>query len=48
MQGGHSADLDAMNIFVKNNHLLAKLRSILKEHIHLLTSSKHKKTTLGR
>ena len=36
-----------MNIFVKNSHLLAKLRSVLKERIHLLTSSKHKKTTLG-
>ena len=35
-----------MNIFVKNNHLLAKLRSVLKEHINL-TSSKHKETILG-
>ena len=25
MQGGYSTDLDAMNIFVKNSHLLAKL-----------------------
>ena len=47
MQGGYSTDLDAMNIFVKNSHLLAKLRSVLKERIHLLTSSKHKETTLG-
>ena len=36
-----------MNIFVKNSHLLAKLRSVLKQSIHLLTSSKHKETTLG-
>ena len=47
MQGGYSTDLDAMNIFVKNSHLLAKLRSVLKERIHLLTSSKHKETILG-
>ena len=32
---------------MKNSHLLAKLRSVLKERIHLLTSSKHKETTLG-
>ena len=42
MKGGYSIDLDAMNIFVKNSHLLAKLQSALKERIHLLTSSKHK------
>ena len=36
-----------MNIFVKNSHLLAKRRSVWKEPIHLLTSSKHKETTLG-
>ena len=47
MQGGYSTDLDAMNIFVKNSHLLAKLRSVLKERIHLLTSSKHKEIILG-
>ena len=40
MQGGYSTDLEAMNIFVKNSHLLAKLRSVLKEHIRLFTSSK--------
>ena len=42
MQGGCSTDLDAMNIFVKNSYLLAKLRSVLKKR-HLLTSSKHKR-----
>ena len=47
MLGGYSVDLAAMNIFVKNSHLLAKLRSVLKERNHLLTSSKHKETTLG-
>ena len=31
MQGGCSTDLDAMNIFVKNSYLLAKLRSVLKK-----------------
>ena len=47
MQGRYSTDLDAMNIFVRNSHLLAKLQSVLKERIHLLTSSKHKETILG-
>ena len=47
MQGRYSTVLYAMNIFAKNSHLLAKLRSVLKERIHLLTSSKHKETTLG-
>ena len=36
-----------MNIFVKSSHLLVKLRSILKERIRLLTSSKDKEITLG-
>ena len=36
MQGGCSTDLDPTNIFVKNSHLLTKLRSVLKECIHLL------------
>ena len=36
-----------MNIFVKNSHQLAKLRSVLKERIHHLISSKHKEKTLG-
>ena len=47
MQGKYSTGLDPMNIFVKNSHLLAKLQSILKERIHLFTSSKHKETTTG-
>ena len=47
MQGGYRTDLDAINIFVKNNRLLAKLRGALKERIHLFTSSKHKEATKG-
>ena len=47
MQGGYSTDLDAINIFVKNSHQLAKLRSVLKKSIYLPTSSKHEETTLG-
>ena len=47
MQDGYSTDLYAMKIFVKDSHLLAKLRRVLIEHIHLLTSSKHKEITLG-
>ena len=35
-----------MIIFVKNSHLLAKLRTVLKEPIHL-TSSEHEEATLG-
>ena len=46
MQGRYSTDLDAMIIFVKNSELLVKIRSVLKERIHLLTSSKHKERTL--
>ena len=46
MQDGYSADLDAINIFLKNSDLLAKRPSFLKERIHLLTSSKHKEITL--
>ena len=47
MEGRYSKDSDAMNIFVKNSYLLAKLRSVSKERIHLLTSSKHTETTVG-
>ena len=32
MQDRFSKDLNAMNIFVKKNHLLAKLRSVLKKN----------------
>ena len=46
MQDEYSADLDAINIFLKNSDLLAKRPSFLKERIHLLTSSKHKEITL--
>ena len=46
MQNESSTDLDTLNIFVKNSHLLAKLQSVIKELIHL-TSSKYKETTLG-
>ena len=46
MQDGYSADLDAINIFLKNSDLLAKRPSFLKERIHLLTSAKHKEMTL--
>ena len=46
MQGRYSTVLYDMNIFAKNSHLLAKLRRVLKERIHLLTSSNQKETTL--
>ena len=41
MQNESSTDLDTLNMFVKNSHLLAKLQSVIKELIHL-ASSKHK------
>ena len=47
LQGRNSIDLDVMDIFLKNNHLLAQLRSVTKDHIHLFTSLKHIETTLG-
>ena len=36
MQERYNTGLDAMNIFVKNRHLLAKIRSVLKESTFLL------------
>ena len=46
MQGGYSTNLSAMNKFVKNIHLLPKLRAAMKNKLRVLTSSKHKETTL--
>ena len=47
MQGGYSTSFSAMNKFVKNNHLLAKLRTPMKKKLRVLTPSKHKKTKLS-
>ena len=47
MQGGYSTNLSAMNKFVKNTHLLAKLKAAMKKKLKVLTLSKHKETTLS-
>ena len=47
MQGGYSTNLSAMNKFVKNTDLLAKLRAAMKKKLRVLTSSKHMETTLA-
>ena len=39
--------LDAKKAFLKNNLLPANVQSVLKEHINLLASSKHKEIILG-
>ena len=36
-----------MNKFVKNTHLLAKLKAAMKKKLKVLTLSKHKETTLS-
>ena len=47
MQGGYSTNLSAMNKFVKNTHLLVKLKAAMKKKLKVLTLSKHKETTLS-
>ena len=44
MQGGYSTNLSGVNKFVKNTHLLAKLRAAMKKKLRVLTLSKHKET----
>ena len=39
MQGGCKTNLSAMNKFVKNTHLLAKLRAAMKKKLRVLTST---------
>ena len=47
MHGGYSTSLRANDTFVKTSHLMAEVRSALKEKLHVLTSSSHKETTPG-
>jgi hypothetical protein len=47
MQGGYSTSESTVDTFVKTSHIMAKLRSALKERVGALTSSTHKETTLG-
>ena len=44
MQCGYSTNLSAVNKFVKNTHLLAKLRAAMKKKLRVLTLSKYKET----
>ena len=47
VQGGYSTNLFAINKFVKNTYLLAKLRATMKKKLRVLISLKHKETTLS-
>ena len=47
MQGGFSTSLKAEDTFIKTSHLMAKVRTALKEKFTILTGSKHKETTPG-
>lgn len=47
MQGGFSTSLKAEDAFIKTSHLMAKLRTALKDKFKLLTTSTHKETTQG-
>ena len=47
MQGGFSTSLKAEDAFVKTSHLMAKLRTALKDKLNVMTTSTHKETTQG-
>ena len=46
LQGGYSTNLFAANKFVKNTHLLSKLRAIMNKKLRVQTSLKHNESTL--
>ena len=48
MQGGYSTSEQATDTFVKTGHIMAKLRSTLKERLDIQTYSTHKETTIGQ
>ena len=48
MRGGYSTSQEAVNNFVMNTHVLAKLRRALKEKMDLNTSCLHKEFTHGQ
>lgn len=47
MQGGFSTSLKAEDAFIKTSHLMAKLRTALKDKLNVMTTSTHKETTQG-
>lgn len=47
MQGGFSASLKAEDAFIKISHLMAKVRTALKDKFNLMITSAHKETTQG-
>ena len=47
MRGGFSTSEDANDAFLKTSHVMAKIRSKLKERFAMLTSSVHKEITTG-
>ena len=48
MRGGYSKSQEAVDNFVMNTHVLAKLRRVLKEKMDLKTSCLHKEFTHGQ
>lgn len=47
MQGGYSNNEEAMDTFIKTSHIMAKLRSLLKERLDVLTASTHKEINIS-
>lgn len=47
MQGGYSTNEQAMDTFIKTSHIMAKLRSLLKERLDVLTASTHKEINIS-
>lgn len=45
VHGGYSTSIQANDTFIKTSHLMVKVHTGLKERLHVLISSKHKKTT---
>lgn len=47
MQGGFITSLKAEDAFIKTSHLIAKVRTALKDKFNLMTTSAHKETAQG-
>ena len=47
MRGGFSTSEETNDAFIKTSHLMAKIRSALKEKLNVLTTSVHKEVTPG-
>ena len=46
--GGYSTSTKAVNNFVKNAHLHAKVKAVFRKKLNIKTSSVHKKLTMGQ